>query len=253
MHTNMATSDMAADTGLEINLYGAKKIDQRLTASVTRILIEDYKQTRGTTELAATHWKKLYTKVRDAIESDSESDLIAALTDILNRYKGQSSVNGVISMTLVKSCKNLLELRRETHKELKTAKIKNKDKYDQQPARIQARRDLDEKRINDAEVYKTMTTKVKLTPEEIEDIKNTLNGSSKRTVVGYEMYERAGSLQNLQEDLEKQLNMKIQLPEIMKLTTPYLYRRKEEYCGRSTWFNEQILPPILIRAVTEVS
>lgn len=238
---------MAAATTNQVNLYATKKIDQGLTAAITRILLEDYKQSRGTTELPAHSWKAAYTKVRDHIKNHQESDLIAALTKIIEKYKDQDSINGVASMTIVKSSKNLLQLKQRMHDKIQEAAESAAEQDQNQPARIQVKKNLDNQRIDDDIVYKNMTQKVTLNQEDIEEIKSRLNSDSGLTVVGYEMYEREGSLKNLQEYLEKELDIKIQMPQIVKLDTPYVFRTKEAYCGKTFWYNEQILPVILIK------
>ena len=243
------TSTPAAAAGQTINLYATKKIDQGLTETVTRIMLENYKQSHGTTELAATAWKTMYTKIRDLIAGHEESKIIAALSKVIEENKNHDSINGVISMTIVKSSKALLELKRSKYEQVQAAinDPAQEERLKAQPARIQARKKKDDQKVDDAAVYTNMTSSISLEPEEIEDIRKELNSDSGATVVGYEMYERAGSLKNLQKILEKKLQIRIQEPAIVKLDSPYIYRTKESYCGKSFWYNEQILPVILIK------
>lgn len=222
--------------------------------SLTRILLEDYKETRGTTELSSSAWKETYQKAYGLITGNQESELIAALTKILKEHRGRESINhGIISLTMVRSCKTILEFRQKHHdqieKVLRDPIPGETDESKQLAKRLQVRKELDEQRVEAETVLKNITKQIYFTDEEKEEIKKQLTETdSKQTVVSYEMYERAGSLKKLKQHIEKQLGIKIQEPQIHRLQYPNMYRREENYCGKTIWFNIQILPVILIRA-----
>ena len=212
--------------------YNTQSADQKLAESLTRIFLEDYKETHKTTELPEKSWKNKYLEIYNNIASGNEIEMIAALSQILDRCKKtkQQSLNsGTVSIQVVSNCKRLLEIRSKNHNNIKI-------------------QDQDQKDLTAA------TSKIKLSEEEKQifmDRLTTKNHSgSERAVINYEMYERAGSLKRLKADLERQTGLKLKMPEIQTLNYPSIYREQHVYCGTRIWFNIQILPIITVQIDT---
>ena len=215
--------------GPHYNTYNA---DQKLAESLTRIFLEDYKETHKTTELPEKSWKNKYVEVYNNIINENEEEMIAALSQIIERCKQtkQHSLNGgTVSIQVVTNCKRLLEIRSENHDNIKIQDSNQKD-------------------------LAAATSKIKLSEEEKQIFVDRLtirnHSGSERAAINYEMYERAGSLKNLKADLERQTGLKLKMPEIQTLNYPSIYREQHVYCGTRIWFNIQILPIITVQIDT---